>query len=206
MASEHHRERAEAAYRQFLAEHDDDELTRLCSGLSRKFLPDTSTAVAEISEEIRAHLVRRESFSLIRFGDGEGNVLAITDAAGGCSRLARDFFDAATQKQDRVTLGAEEANLFAETMRHAIESADVVGARSVDAQRRSSGLDDAMLIGATLERGDVRGAMGLLSARLYLERTVAAGVFTHSVITSAWIHLPLVPHLRRLLDARPKRN
>jgi hypothetical protein len=146
-------------------------------------------------------LTERVPFSLIRVGDGEGNVLALLGETYN-TELNLKAFNAMFHNQDLQCLGDAEARRFCRTLECSIHGADVLGVRSFNPWRHST-FDSLELSYARgcLERRDARGAHGMLHARKQVERLLETGRLSDTILTHAWVYISLIPALPEIVDA-----
>ena len=146
-------------------------------------------------------LRERKPFSLIRIGDGEGNVLSVLEEAANV-RLNLTAFNVTFYNQDMQCLSDEEARTFCATMERSVCCADILGIRSFDPWGGSS-FDTAELNMAlrAQEKGNVRAAHGLIHARKQIDRLLRTGSLENVILTHAWIHMSLIAHLPDIVEA-----
>jgi hypothetical protein len=173
-----------------------ETLDTLCKRQSRIFLPLQAEAAAFVAGEIINFIRQRTPASLIRVGDAEGNAIGLTKPLP-THPLQLKTFNTIFFNQNGISLGEEEARSFARTVREALLSADIIGFRSFDVIRVKSELQ---LISRHIENGEIRGALGILYAREFLQHALEQGIFLHRILTSAWIHLGLIPHLQEIMS------
>lgn len=149
-------------------------------------------------------LTERAPFSLIRVGDGEGNLLAILGETAN-SDLNLKAFNATFYSQDVQSLDDAEAKRFCRTLERSVCSADVLGIRSFNPWHDST-FDSLELKYARgcLMRQDARGAHGLLHARKQVERLLEMGCLSDAILTHAWVYISLIPALPEIVDACKK--
>ena len=142
-------------------------------------------------------------FSLIRVGDGEGNVLAMGETSN--ADLNLKAFNATFYSQDRQCLDEAEARRFYKTLERSVCGADLLGIRSFNPWHDST-FDSLELKYARgcLKRQDARGAHGLLHARKAVERLLEMGRLSDAILTHAWVHISLIPALADIVDACKK--
>jgi GT-D fold-like domain len=174
----------------------DATLEALCVRHCRAFLPSRAEAAPIIAKEIENCVRQRVPASLIRVGDGEGNAIALTKP-GPIHPVQLNCFNTTFFAQTRTALPETEARIFAGMIREALISADIIAFRAFGRFRSNSELEQLpKLIG----RGEIRGALGILYAREFLEDALARGDLRHKILTSAWIHLTLIPHLADIMS------
>lgn len=146
-------------------------------------------------------LLERTPFSLVRVGDGEGNVLSVLGTSAD-AELDLKAFNCSFHDQDLQCLSAEDAFRFATAMEGAIRSADIVGIRAFNPWD-ASGFNSLDLEYAQkcLAKGNFRGAHGLIHATRQIERLLEAGHLSHTVLTQAWVHVSLLSRLSRIIEA-----
>lgn len=149
-------------------------------------------------------LIERAPFSLIRVGDGEGNVLAMVGETSNAD-LHLKAFNATFHKQDLQCLGEAEAKRFSRALECSVCSADVLGIRSFNPWHPST-FDSRELKHARdcLDRRDARGAHGLLHSRKQVERLLGMGRLSEATVTHAWVHMLLIAALPEIVDACEK--
>jgi hypothetical protein len=149
-------------------------------------------------------LIERAPFSLIRFGDGEGNVLALLGETSNTD-LNLKAFNAMFYSQDLQCLSDAEAQRFCRSLECSVHSADVLGIRSFNPWHHST-FDSLELSYARgcLARRDARGAHGLLHARKQVERLLEMGRLSEAILTHAWVYISLIPALPEIVDACKK--
>lgn len=189
---------ARARFAELIARYDDEALIRSCARHSRSVLPEAAPAARAISLESQAALRNGVPWSLVRVGDGEGNALAMT--LQGWEGVALTYLNESLSAVHGVTLDGSEAASFTQRLLAAIVNADVVGFRSLNRGYLRSPESD--VIRSTLDLS-TRGALGQLAAREFLEREIRLGSLQKSIITSAWIHLGLMPYISEIADAAP---
>jgi UDP-N-acetyl-D-mannosaminuronic acid transferase (WecB/TagA/CpsF family) len=60
--------------------------------------------------------------------------------------------------------------------------------------------DEGAIIRNDMEHGNAYAALGILYARELLQQGMNDGCWRRSVVTSAWIHLDIIPHLSTIFD------
>ena len=96
--------------------------------------------------------------------------------------------------QNGIPIPQDTAIKFCAEVRTALITADIVGFRSFRFDERS-------MIRSRLGHGDAYAALGVLYARELLQDGLKEGYWRQSIMTSAWIHLELVPYLCNILEA-----
>ncbi len=175
----------------------DVTLEALCVRHSRTFLPSRAEAAPTIAKEIRKFVQQRFPAALIRVGEGEGNALGLA-MPGPLHFVQLNCFNATFSAQTGIALLEAEARIFGGMIREALMSADIIGFRAFGRDSRPN--SELEQIPNLISRGDIRGALGMLYAREFLEAALARGNFRDKILTSAWIHLALIPHLVEILS------
>ncbi len=173
-----------------------DVLEALCIAEAGEFLPLRAQAAPIIAERIIDCIRDEIPLSLVRIGDGEGNALAVAGPQVGALHVKT--FKAKFLGMTGASLREDEAIAFCTTMKDVLVSADIIGFRSVDRIRINKELD---VIRSDIERGEIVPAIGMLYAREFLRGMLARGELRSKTLTSAWIHLALMPHLAEIMEA-----
>jgi hypothetical protein len=92
-----------------------------------------------------------------------------------------------------IAVSEEAAIALCKEVRTALISADIIGFRSFRTE-------EGPMIRNCIEREWAYAALGFLYARELLQQGMTRGYWRQSVVTSAWIHLDLIPHLGTTLD------
>jgi hypothetical protein len=191
-----------AAARAICNEHslflDDIDFQRRCSQHAARYFPGYETT--GLAAFLLSALHARRPLSLIRVGDGEGNVLRLSpDFGAEPAPLDEKCFDALFGMMNAThlmeTYGEKVA--FAQELAIAVRRADIVGFRAT----WHGFPPERDIISSTLEAGSVRGALGILYARRYEEELLRANRLATAAVTFAHCHLSLLDHLPALLDA-----
>lgn len=170
----------------------DDRLMSLCRQHARTFLPDGAKAAPTISRMIIESLRKKRPLSLLRVGNGEGNAIGMTKKAFRPLHAATFYGEFVSQNGMVIPEGAA-VDLCGE-VRFALKSADIIGFRSFR-------VEEETIIPNRIQQGNADAALGFLYAREFLQQGLVAGYWREATITSAWIHLDLVPSLPEILDA-----
>ncbi len=186
---------ARGEYQQLLATFDYAAFLESCRLESRLLIESAREGAAYIADEALRALAERAPFLMIRIGDGEANLLRFAAHEGS---FELKWVNALFELHDNQRLSIEDSRSIARDMRDAIASADVVGLRPLCPAPMDQHFN---AISQTIENGDMRGALGMIGAFSHAERAVRNHELRHAVITSAWVHLTLLEHLDRLLDA-----
>jgi hypothetical protein len=174
----------------------DAAVRALCVCRAKEFLPDQSKAGKVIAERLTTLVSEGKPASLVRVGDGEGNALSLTSAS--CSHpLKLSTFNAQFFNQNGITLSEFEAERFSTLLRDALVSADFIGFRFADEWVEP----EVHLIEAAIANRAFGHALGFLYARELLQVGLANGLFSNTVITSAWIYVGLLRHLDLIMNA-----
>lgn len=158
-------------------------------------------AAGDVTAQAAAGALRqRRAFSLVRIGDGEGNVLGCRDPGCHPERELR-WFDMIFRQQAGITIGQDAALDFASRVERAAIAADVLGIRGL--MPWAAPRNGYATIGGYVRNGladmRLRPALGHLRAQDQVERWARAGALRHSLLTHAWVHLPLLDHLAELV-------
>jgi hypothetical protein len=170
----------------------DEELKSLCCRHARFFLPDGPAAVSVICDQIVVSLRDKIPMSILRVGNGEGNAVGMTK--GVLHPLQISTFYTEFLSQNGISVPQEDAIGLCLEVYAALASADVIGFRSFRFDERS-------MILKSIEDGDAYAALGFLYARELLQQGLMEGYWCRGIITSAWIHLDLIPHFVRIFEA-----
>jgi len=161
---------------------------------SRRLIESARDGASYIADEASRALSAATPFMMIRIGDGEANLLRLAEHPGDSEMK---WVDALFRLHDNQALGIDESRTFARDLSESIRAADVVGLRPLC----PAPLDQHFnAISQTIESGDIRAALGMIGAFTHADRALKDGELRHAVVTSAWVHLPLMEHLDRLLD------
>jgi amino acid adenylation domain-containing protein len=180
---------------------DDNNFREACA-TADIFLPNYDDA-PKIVDRIVEAAQRGDAFSLVRIGDGEGNVLRLSSEFGAPTTLIDEkCFDATFSMQNKTHFleGTAGKVQFASLLATAVSNATLLGVRAVWSELPP----ESELIRRTLKNGDIRGALGLLNARLFAERLIRGIKSRPAGITFAHCYLALVDDLHRMLDDVPK--
>jgi hypothetical protein len=172
---------------------DDKKLEALCFEKAKAFLPDGIAAAPMVSDEIVASIRENRPMSLIRVGNGEGNAIQMSKEKKQGSLQVSTFYQEFIS-QNGIPIAEDEARSLCSEVRDALISADVIGFRAFR-------FDEREMIKQHIERRNFYAALGILYAREFLHEGLVQGHWRHSTITSAWIHLDIVPYLGAILDA-----
>jgi hypothetical protein len=171
-------------------------LEDLCRRSVHTFLPRRNDAAPVIAALLKERLIKQIPTSLVRVGDGEGNVLALTRDS--VHPVYLDSFNAKLFGQVGMTLPEDEARMLCSKIRHALCAADFIGFRSFDAAR-----PEFETIADALADGQIGAAVGILYAQAFLQEELVRGHFSSKLITSMWIHLALIPYIGDIMEAAP---
>jgi hypothetical protein len=95
--------------------------------------------------------------------------------------------------QNGIAVSQDAAIALCRQIRTALNAADIIGFRSF-------GTDEATMIHDSIKREWAYAALGFLYARELLQQGMTEGCWRRSVVTSAWIHLDIIPHLSTIFD------
>ena len=147
-------------------------------------------------------LQKRNPFSLIRLGDGEGNILGCIDPALDSLREVK-WFNAIFRYQTGKALGPNECTDVAKMLEIAALDSDILGIRLF-----VRGHLPEWPYGPTfewaknaIERGDLRGALGMLRSLDQIDRWIESSALHNTLLTDAWVYIPLMYHLDRIINA-----
>jgi hypothetical protein len=171
---------------------DDEKLRALCFENTRSFLPDGVAAARIISDEIVVALREKQPMSLLRVGNGEGNAMQMAKEKR-CSLQISTFYQEFLS-QNGISIAENEATSMCAEVRGALISADIIGFRAFR-------FDERAMIQQHIEQRNFYAALGILYAREFLYEGLTQGHWRYSTITSAWIHLDIVPYLGAILNA-----
>ena len=171
----------------------DESLKVLCLRSVQTFLPLRNEAAPVIAELLKSRLIEGTPTSLVRVGDGEGNALGMT--RGAVHPVQLESFNVQFFSQLGTTLREDEARVFGDKIREAVCAADLIGFRSSDAPK-----PEFKMISDHLARGLIVATLGMLYARALLQDELTSGRFRDKLITSAWIHLALIPYICDIMD------
>lgn len=183
-----------AEYERFLADYDDGLFRQSCESNSRLLIKGYKDAAHYVVQQALEALGTSSPLSMIRIGDGEGNVLGLL-ASDDDKELK--WFNAIFYVQDAQLLPMAAAKSFSQELLFAANDADIIGFRAFHPVQDTS---EIQAIRRTIDRGDVRGALGIIRASQFAKSAVESCVFQNAVITSAWVYLGLLEHLDRLLE------
>jgi hypothetical protein len=171
----------------------DEALRALCLRSTRAFLPDRAEAAPILATLLKDHLNDGKPASLLRVGDGEGNALALTRDP--FHPIYLNAFNDKFCNQVGI-LEEDEARMLCLRVRQAFNSADTLGFRSIDPL-----LPEIEIISNALMKGRNYAAVGILYAREFLQDQLLQGRFGNKTLTSAWVHLALIPYIVDIMDA-----
>lgn len=170
---------------------DDDELGRLLANHRGICEPDGERAAIMLCDIIEDSLRDRSPLLFLRVGDGEGNAFGLTLPGEHAPPRLRSFV-LRFYGHNGVGIPPSEATQFCAEVKDAFVTADVIGFRLFLNNERKAILD-------AIDRGMEHAALGMTYAREALVRGLSEGWLENKFITSAWLHLNLIPHLDRLL-------
>jgi hypothetical protein len=167
----------------------DPELRALCEAYGAPFLPNGAAASPIICDRIEAAIRSNSPLSVLRVGNGEGNAISMTKDNPTYAQRQTFFYE--FNSQNGIEIHQSDAIMFCHDVRYALISADIIGFRSFL-------LPELPMIRKAIERGDAYAALGILYAREFIQDGLLRDFLRHKFITSAWIHLDLIPFLNRL--------
>jgi hypothetical protein len=170
---------------------DDEEVRRLCRTHAKGFWPIDKEAAPLICSKIIDALRDGTPLSVLRVGNGEGNAVSMTKAH--LHLLQTSTFYQEFVSQNGIAIPQDVAIHFCSEVRAALIAADILGFRCFR-------VDEHALIQNSIDKGDAYAALGFLYAREFLQQGLSAGLWRQTIVTGAWIHLDLVPHLSRLVE------
>lgn len=170
---------------------EDHKIRSLCCERAHAFLPDGPAAAPIICDRILASLRDKVPVSLLRVGNGEGNAVSMTK--GVLHPLQISTFYTEFLSQNGIAVPLDAAIALCRDVKRALISTDIVGFRSFRVDERS-------VIRDRIEGGDGYAAMGFLYAREFLQQGLIEGYWRQATITSAWIHLDVMPYLSKILE------
>jgi hypothetical protein len=179
---------------------DDHSFLEACA-TADTFLPNYDDAPKIIDQIVEA-AQHGNPFSLVRIGDGEGNVLRLSSEFGAPpTSIDEKCFDAIFTMQNSTNFLGDTPDkvAFASLVARAVSNATLLGVRAVWSELPP----ESEFIRCTLEDGEIRGALGLLNARLFAERLIRHNA-RPAGITFAHCYLALLEGLPRLLDNVPE--
>jgi hypothetical protein len=174
----------------------DADVQLLCVQHSQVYLPSNTEAAPIIASRIRKFLTEGQAASLVRVGNAEGSALRLTYDPIHPTHFK--IFNDVFSSQNGCMINEIEARAFCHKIRRALMSADIVGFRTIDSNVRGPEL---ALILRHISNGNVEGALGLIYARQFLQDMLSEGRLLDRILTSAWIHLALIPFLTEIMDA-----
>jgi hypothetical protein len=172
----------------------DQSLRVLCLRSVQTFLPLRNEAAPVIAALLKNRLIEGTPTSLVRVGDGEGNALGMT--RGAVHPVQLESFNVQFFNQVGTTLREDEARTFGGKILEAVCAADLIGFRWCDAPK-----PEFEMISNHLAKGLIVATLGMLYARALLQDELRRGRFKEKLITSAWIHLALIPYICDIMDA-----
>jgi hypothetical protein len=153
---------------------------------------------ATLAVAIRAIIEKRRPASLIRLGDGEGNVLAATDEQ--FPALTREANARIANLMFGVRMG-EAMKSLSPLMTEAVANADVLG---VPCGNRIEAVGQKIRTQLSKGEYDLRGMSGAINALRHAARILGeAPVDGPRVITNCYFHRDLLPHYGAILADLP---
>jgi hypothetical protein len=170
----------------------DGPLRSMCGTQAKAFWPDEKSAAQLASTRVVAALREGRPLSLLRVGNGEGNAISMTKEKLHPLQVATFYREFVSQ--NGISVPQDAAIGFCRNVKSALTSADILGFRSFR-------FDERALIETSIEELDSYAALGFLYAREFLQDGFKEGRWLRTVITSAWIHLDLIPFLDEIMTA-----
>ena len=186
---------AREEYQRLIATFDYAAFLESCKLESRLLVESAREGAAYVADEALHALANRSPFMMIRIGDGEANLLRFAAHEGS---FELKWVNALFELHDNQRLSPEESLTIAQDMLASIAIADVIGLRPLCPAPIDQHFNAIL---QTIDSGDMRGALGMIGAFNQADRSIRNHEFRHAVITSAWVHLTLLEHVDRLLDA-----
>lgn len=155
-----------------------------------------------VAANAMVNLTQREPYSMVRLGDGEGNILAMVDPDVDPDRQLR-WANAVVRSQAGNTFDTATAREFAAGMERAMLATDVLGVRMLTPWHDDLWLHEKTRDWAEwcLETKQIRGALGVVRAHDQVLRWLGEDRLKSAVLTHAWIYGSLLDHLRLLVQA-----
>ncbi len=176
------------------AHFDDDAFLRTCRQRTKAIFPDIAEAAPAVAAEAETALAGGAPWSLVKIGDGEGLLLS-TILPG----WEGSWFLRVRQPGVRSTTGIEyvqaEFDQWRAMLLDAVYNADVLAVRSIDRGLVGSELEN---VEHDLKIGEIKGALGVMGGRAFLERELARGSFLKATLVSHWIYAGFIPYLERV--------
>jgi hypothetical protein len=170
---------------------DNEEIRRLCRTHAKGFWPIDSEATPFVCSKIIDALRDGRPLSILRVGNGEGNAVSMTKVP--LHPLQVSTFYQEFVSQNGIEVSRDIAIHFCAEVRAALVAADILGVRGFR-------FDEYALVQNYINEGDLYAALGLLYSHEFLWQGLSAGLWRQAIVTGAWIHLDLVPQLRRLVE------
>lgn len=173
----------------------DEYLKPILESFGERFIPDGSVAAPTVVEKIETALRTNSPLSILRVGDGEGNVLGMTKNE--IQEVQKQTFFHRFVDIHGIEIPIEDAVKLCWSVRSSIKSADIIGFRSFMFPEKEE-------FKLAIERRWAFAALGILYAREILQQGLFHGWLNEKIITSAWIHLDILPFLDQLLNIPDK--
>lgn len=170
----------------------DDELQALLAAHDGPCMPDGDSAAAAVCALVEQKLRARAPLSLLRVGNGEGNAFSMLLPDPEPPRL-RAFFSE-FNSQNGLPAPLDDVVRFCREVKDAYRAADIIGFRLFK-------FDERAFIQMSIDKANEYAALGLTYARESVKEGLATGWLRGKFITTAWLHLDLLQHVERLLDA-----
>ncbi|HEY5410524.1 MAG TPA: hypothetical protein VIJ94_07340 [Caulobacteraceae bacterium] len=173
----------------------DWDLFPLAAERSGLFLPEGKFAIPVILQRIEKALREGTGLALIRVGDGEGAALGMIRPEPNpiVSASFHDYFDL----QNNCPLPMPDSVAFCKELGASLQMADIIGFRAF---RK----DENALIERAIRDGARRSPLGFIYAREMLVDLLKTGLMRDKLLTTAWIHLELIPYIENMLSMTEK--
>lgn len=191
-----------AEYQSFLSHYNYDAFLESCKSHCRRVAERHEEAGRAAAEEAIDALKTSRPLALIRVGDGEGNLLGFASRRQDDRELK--WFNAAFYMQDHQILDLPSARRFSSDVARAIEGADIIGLRSFIPGIEDPRIRNTSYIPNTFQRGEIRGALGIIRALEYGKVAIQQSVYRNSLVVSAWIYIELLKHLDAIFEHAPR--
>ncbi len=186
--------------KEFLGTFDLESFKRKCLDHDVGILYKNSSELESLTDLIVERICSRTPFSLLRAGDGEGNVLSLTlpRSLPECDMKCLNLM---FHIMDRQAVSLSDGESISSSMASAFENADVIGTRLFRHGDEKGAFDETSWFLAALSDGEIRGSVGALKAIQFLDSLVSKNKVRGRILTSAWIHLYLIGKLDKLIES-----
>ncbi len=191
------REYARNIIKEFLETFELASFKNKCADHGVKILYRNAVELGCLTGLIVERIYSRTPFSMLRAGDGEGNVLSL--ALPG-SRPERDmkWLNSVFQMMDGQTISTADGKRIASSMANAFDNADVIGTRLFRHGDENGVYDETKWFLDVLSKGETRGPVGALKAIQFVESLIDDNNNNKDesrILTSAWVHLYFIEQL-----------